>query len=240
MITLAKYGPAFDLPDLSSFVMKAEILLRMAGLDYTVDQSSAAFRKAPKGKMPYIVDDGVPIPDSTFIRFHLERKYGIDFDAGLSRDQRALGWAFEKMVEDHLYWAVIHSRWIEDANFEKVKSVLLPKLPPVLGPVIAALARRGVRSDLRSQGFGRHTPEEIYELGRRDLAALSDTLADKPFLHGPEPKAADAAVGGLLIALFSDAFRSPLDEAGRGLPNLVAYAERMRTRFFAGERALAA
>jgi hypothetical protein len=32
------------------------------------------------------------IADSTFIRAHIERKYGFDFDAGLSQQGRAQAW----------------------------------------------------------------------------------------------------------------------------------------------------
>src|SRR5215467_5535059 len=87
MITLYTFGPAFGLPDPSPFVIKAEILLKMAGLPYRTD--TTGFRKAPKGKLPYIDDDGERIADSTFIRWHIEKKYQFDFDRGLSAEQRA-------------------------------------------------------------------------------------------------------------------------------------------------------
>src|SRR5215468_12141155 len=109
MITLEGFGPAFGLPDPSPFVTKAEMLLKMAGLPYTVDTSG--FNKAPKGKLPYVIDNGEIIADSTFIRWHIEKKYGIDFDRGLSAEQRAIGWAFEKMAENQLYWAVVEESW---------------------------------------------------------------------------------------------------------------------------------
>ena len=60
-----------------------------------------------------ITDDGETIADSTFIRWHLEKKYGIDFDRGLGTEQRATAWAFEKMLEDHAYWTVLHARWVK-------------------------------------------------------------------------------------------------------------------------------
>src|SRR6476661_2469468 len=117
MITLYSFGPGFGLPDPSPFVTKAEVLLKMAKLPYRIDTSG--FKKAPKGKLPYIDDDGETIADSTFIRWHLEKKYKIDFDRGLSPEQRAIAWAFEKMLEEHLYWAVVHARWMDDVNFAK-------------------------------------------------------------------------------------------------------------------------
>src|SRR4051794_27366484 len=105
MITLYAFGPAFGLPDPSPFVTKAEVLLKMAGQPFRID--TGGFNKAPKGKLPYIDDGGEKIGDSTFIRQHLERKYGIDFDNGLSAEQRAVAWAFEKMAEDNLYWTLV-------------------------------------------------------------------------------------------------------------------------------------
>jgi glutathione S-transferase len=70
--------PAFGLPDPSPFVTKAEVLLKMAGLAYRIDNTG--FRRAPKGTLPYIDDDGERIADSTFIRWHLENKYHIDLE----------------------------------------------------------------------------------------------------------------------------------------------------------------
>jgi glutathione S-transferase len=76
MITLYAFGPAFGLPDPSPYVIKTEIQLKMAGLPYRRDLTG--FPTAPKGKLPYIEDDGEVVPDSTFIRAHIERKYGVD------------------------------------------------------------------------------------------------------------------------------------------------------------------
>ena len=86
-ITLYCFRPVAGLPDASPFVTKAMVLLKMAGLDYVEDRSG--FSKAPKGKQPYINDDGEIVADSTFIRFHIEKKYGVDFDAQLSAAQKA-------------------------------------------------------------------------------------------------------------------------------------------------------
>ena len=83
MITLYTFGPFFGLPDPSPFVMKAEMLLKIAGLKY--ETSTRGFRNAPKGKLPYIVDGETLVADSTLIRLYLEQQHGIDFDRGLSR-----------------------------------------------------------------------------------------------------------------------------------------------------------
>jgi glutathione S-transferase len=81
-------------------------------------------------------------------------------------------------------------------------------------------------------GFGRHAPDEIYKLGRRDLVAISDALGDKPFFFGPEPKAVDATLGAFAIGTLCKAFESPLRTAAEERPNLVAYRDRIVGRFF--------
>jgi glutathione S-transferase len=83
MIELHTFRAAFGQPTGTPFGVKAAILLRMADLPLKivyVDDS----RKAPKGKMPLIVDGAHVIADSTFIRHHLEQAHGADFDAGLT------------------------------------------------------------------------------------------------------------------------------------------------------------
>ena len=91
MITLYTFGPYFGLPDPSPFVMKCEMLLKLSGLN--VQENTRGFPGAPKGKLPYIDDDGTIVADSTLIRLYLERKYGFYFDRGLSARDRGVAWA---------------------------------------------------------------------------------------------------------------------------------------------------
>ena len=58
----------------------------MAGLAYRKEKAKPP--ASPKGQLPYIVDEAETIADSTFIRAHLEAKYGFDFDAPLSLQAR--------------------------------------------------------------------------------------------------------------------------------------------------------
>src|SRR5215471_11231634 len=167
MITLYGFGPGHGLPDSSPFVMKAEVLLKMAGQPYRID--TTGFSKAPKGKLPYIDDEGERIADSTFIRWHLEKKYKIDLDRGLSDDQRATAWAFERAVEDHLYWTLVYARWTDDANFDKGPRHFFRAVPAPIRPLVVFAVRRKVRGALRAHGIGRHSPSEITALAARSI-----------------------------------------------------------------------
>lgn len=230
MITLQCFGPAFGLPDPSPFVTKAEVLLKMAGLPYTVD--TGGLGKAPKGKLPYIVDDGEVIADSTFIRWHLEKKYRIDFDRGLNAEQRAIAWAFEKMLEEHLYWAVVHARWVDDVNFDKGPRNFFRKIPAPIRPFLVPMIRRQVRRALHGQGIGRHSPEEIVALGTRSIDATAVFLAAKPFMMGAEPSGLDATAFAFIAGALCPLFETKLRAAAERHDNLRRYVGRMTIRFY--------
>src|SRR5258708_27213090 len=91
MITLFGFGTGFGLPEVSPFVTKTEVQLKMAGLAYT--KQRAMPDASPKGQLPFISDEGVVVADSTFIRAHIEKTHVFDFDASLDRRQRAEAWA---------------------------------------------------------------------------------------------------------------------------------------------------
>ncbi len=230
MITLYTFGPGFGLPDPSPFVTKVEVLLKMAGVPYKTE--STGLSKAPKGKLPYINDNGTVIADSTFIRLHLEQQHGIDFDKGLSPVERGVSWAFEKMCEDHLYWAMVDARWMNDANFNAGPRNFFQAVPAVIRPAVSALVRRRVRSYAKAHGMGRHSGADIEALGIRDLDAIASFLGEKPYLMGNELCGADATIFAFVAGTLCDRFETQLRTATERHINLVDYRNRLMRRFF--------
>ena len=230
MIRLYTFGPFFGLPDGSPFVTKAMLLLKMAGLPYVEDRNG--YGKAPKGKLPYIDDAGEKIADSAFIRLHIEKKYGINFDAGLTDEQKGIGWALEKLCEDHLYWLVIAERWLIEANFTKGPAHFFDFAPAPLRPLIRVMVKRKIRSACVAQGLYRHAPDQRRELARRALASISAVLGDKPFLFGDKAHGVDATVGAFAMGGLCPLFDSAVREEEEKLPNLVAYARRIEAIYF--------
>src|SRR3546814_9762529 len=98
MITLHGGGPNFGLPEISPYVTKTEVQLKMAGLAY--EKHASVPMRSPKGQIPFIEDDGEFIADSTFIRAHIERKYGVDLDECLDGHQRAQAWRSEEHTSE--------------------------------------------------------------------------------------------------------------------------------------------
>jgi glutathione S-transferase len=230
MITLYTFGPYFGMPDGSPFCIKAEVLLKMSGLPYRLDHGG--FMKAPKGKQPYIVDGSTTVADSTFIRWHLEQAHGIDFDTGLSAEQKAAGWAIEKLCEDNIYWGIVRDRWMNDTNFDKGPRQYFDKAPALLRPLIIAKTRRNVKANLHGQGLGRHSVADGERIVAHGIGALSALIGDKPFLMGDTPCGADATVFAWAVGLLCPHFDGPTHRAALSHANLVAYRDRGMARWY--------
>ena len=230
MITLYGIGPGFGLPEISPYVTKTEVQLKMAGLKYVKQQVMPD--TSPKGQLPYIADGDERVADSTFIRQHLERKHGLDLDAALDERQRAEAWAIERMIENHFTWAVTYTRWMMPENFAKGPAHFFDGAPESIRDALREDVRGRVAENMRIAGLARHTPEEITELGARSLSALSMLLGWKPYLMGDRPCGTDAMAFSSLDGLMAPFFDSPLRQHALEFSNLVAYVDRMMARYY--------
>lgn len=230
-VTVYGFGPWHGLPDSSVFTVKTEIQLKMANVAYVKDLTG--FAMAPKGKLPYIRDiDGTIVPDSTFIRAHIEQTRGIDLDARLKPRQRAESWAIERMLEDHLNWAIGWFRWIPEEAFQEGPARFFDTAPVELQADLRNAARARVSAAMHAHGMGRHSAEEIAALGFRSLESLAMLLGDGEFLFGTEMSAVDATAAAMLASLIVPSLSSPLRHRAMQLDNLVEYTQRMMGRFF--------
>jgi glutathione S-transferase len=233
MITLYQFEPAFGLPNASPFCMKLETYLRMAQLPYTAPLVTLRdVARAPKGKMPYIEDQGKLVADSNFIIDYLKQTYGDPLDSWFNAQQRAVALAFQRLLEENLYWPVVHSRWVHPQGWELTRVAFFGKLPAPLKWIVPIAARRGLRQQLHGQGMGRHSEEEIQAIGKTDIAALADFLGDKPYFMGTVPCSLDATAYAFLANLLWVPLESPLKLHALRYPQLQAYCQRMRSRYY--------
>jgi glutathione S-transferase len=229
-LTLYVSRAGFGLPDTSPFVIKTEVQLKMAGLVY--DRASAIPPQAPNGKLPFINDHDEVVSDSTFIRAHIECKYGVDLDEGLDARQRAESWAIERLLEDHLYFAMVWFRWIDPENFAKGPAHFADSAPEADRPKLRQDLQARKAVEVHAQGVGRHTPARIAELGTRSIDALSQLLGDKACFMGESPSGVDATAFGVLASVLTPFFDTPLRRAAAARPNLVAHVARMMQRYY--------
>ncbi|MEQ1548175.1 MAG: glutathione S-transferase family protein [Chakrabartia sp.] len=231
MITLVQFPSYFGIANPSPFCMKVEILLKMAGLAYEIEVQSDP-SKGPKGKLPCIRDNATIIGDSALIQTYLEQRYNIDFDAGLSSMERATAHAFMRMCEERLYWCMVYSRWQEEENWPLLRQQFFGGLPPVIRSIVPVLARKQLRTNLKSQGLGRHSADEIYAFGKADIDAFATLLGDKSFMMGENPTCLDAISYPQLANLLLQEFPSPMTYAIEAHPSLLSYVERCRSLWY--------
>lgn len=233
MITLYKFGKLGDVADASPFCAKVEAYLKIANLPYEVEASAMNLRKAPKGKLPYITDDGKTIADSSFILKYLNDKCGNAVDGHLSDVEKSIAHAFTKMIDENLYWVLLHGRWKLDHNIETLNSQFFSSIPFPLNKIIASKARKDALLALHKHGMGRHTDDEIFEIGNRDLKALSDFLGSKKFFFGDKPSSLDATAYGILAQMIKvPAFKAPIFDKAKTYQNLVDFTERFHQLYF--------
>ena len=231
MIRVHQYAPAFGLPNASPFCMKLETYLRMTGLPHELVNSGDVL-KAPKRKLPYIEDKGTVVTDTTFIIEHLKRRHGDPLDATLSPQQRACGTAFQRLFEEDLYWALVHTRWATDAGWALTRAAFFGTMAAPLSWLVPGMARRGLLAELRGHGMGRHSAAEIGAIGCRDLTAVADFLDDKPFMLGDKPSSIDATAYAFLANVLWTPVDGPIVRHARDRPTLERYCLRMKARYF--------
>jgi glutathione S-transferase len=228
MIRLYGFSPLWGLSDLSPFVMKVEVYLRLTKIPYeTVPFSGEAFFQAPKGKYPCIVDGNEKIADSNFIIDHLKKKYGNTLDAKLGPTERAAGHAIKRMLEENLYWVLVAERW-RDTNAAAENYSTFAGAPAEL---VQAVTDKMI-GDLNGQGMGRHTQDEIEDIGNRDLEALANVVADNEYLLGSEPSSYDATAYAFVAHVIQPDYDSRMKRFITRLPNLMGYWDRFTRRHY--------
>ena len=230
MLKLYQFERTWGIPNLSPFCCKIETYLRMAEIDYQIVPVLPLV--GPKGKLPYIEDSGRSIGDSRFIITYLKSSYQ-DLDKALNNAELATSVAMQRLLEEHLFWAALYSRWqYTDENWQINKQAIFGGLPPVLRDVIAHRTRRKIQRQIYGHGTGRHQAEEIFALGKQDIDALSATLDNKKYFLGDQPTTLDASAFGLLINIIDCPIESPLKEYGLEKKNLSNYVDRIKHEFY--------
>lgn len=226
MIILHQYPAIWDLPSLSPFCIKVETYLRMAAIPYQVRWQNNP-KRGPKGKFPVLEDNGKLIPDSSFIIDYLNVNYAPSMSFS---DPSAL--AMQRLIEDHLYFIILYSRWIDKDGIKTINSEFAPFFPKPL----AFLALKWIRKQLTKQGYvqgiARHSKEEVYSLGVIDINTIAAWLGKKLFCLGEQYCAIDAIVYAFLRTIQQSPLQNPLKSALENHSHLIQYCERIHEKYF--------
>ncbi len=217
----------WGLPNPSPFCVKVETWLRLAKVDYV--STHANMLKAPRGKVPWIVDDGTLVSDSEAIINHLEASLDDPLgEASLAPDLRAQHHAVRRMLENGTYWLSFYERWVSDEHWATTRAAFFDPLGFPMGTLVGAMIRRRVARDAHGQGVSRYEASEREAMGISDWEAVEAVLGDAPFFGGAAPRRIDCAVYGFVCQALWAPFETSMARYVRGRPRLVAYGERMR------------
>jgi glutathione S-transferase len=229
MIELLQFPRGPGLMNLSPFCMKAEVFLRLSGLRHRCINDATPLR-TPKGKLPVLRDDGKQVADSAAIVAYLQQRYGAQLPRALLEPETPGLLALRRLLEDHLYFAMLWLRWIDGDGWAFTAPVFFGALPPGVRHVVPALVRRKIRRDLVGQGMGRHSRDEIVARAVADIGVLAAALGDDPFYAGAEPGAIDATAYAFLANIAWVPVETPVKAAVLAQPHLLQYCERMKAR----------
>jgi glutathione S-transferase len=229
-VKLFQFPRMFAIPNLSPFCCKLETWLRITGIPYEVVDTTDP-RKGPRGKLPYIEDAGVRIADSSLIVDHLVKTRGVDPDARLDASQHAIALLVQRTVEEHYSFVLAYTHLVRDEGLQHTRA-RFDGVPAIVRPLVGSFVRGRIKKLLWQQGILRYSHEQVVESALRDWRAVLTVMCDGPFFFGDEPTGVDAIVFGALAASVLTPIESPIRDYLRSQPACLAYAERMRARFF--------
>ncbi len=220
MITLYSYPELFGVADNNGYGLKVFALLRLAGVPFTHEHIFDA-SQAPRGQLPYIVDDGETIGDSETIIAHVIAKYRPAIDAALTVAQRDTDLLITRMLDD-LYWVMSYSRWKDERYWPAFRDALMREHPSLTEAGLLK-AREFNFQRYHFQGIGRYAPEAAYARGLADLAVLAHLIPAAGYVYGPRPTSIDAGIYGFIANILFYDIETPLKQFVVAQGNLVRH-----------------
>lgn len=220
MITLYSYPTLFGVADNNGYGLKVFAFLRIAGLAFVHEHVFDA-SAAPRGQLPYIVDDGEPVGDSEAIIAHLIGKYRLTIDAALGPRERDLSLLITRLLDD-LYWVMSYSRWQDERYWPAFRAALVREHPSLTEEGLTK-AREFNFQRYYFQGIGRYAPDVACARGLADLSVLADLVPAEGYVHGAAPTSVDAGIYGFIANIHFYDIDTPLKQFVSSQQNLVRH-----------------
>jgi glutathione S-transferase len=207
MLTLYSYPELFGVADNNPFGLKVFAFLKLTGVAFRHEHIFDA-AAAPRGQLPYIVDDGEHVGDSDTIIAHVIAKYRLPIDSALTQAQHNTDLMVRRTLDD-LYWVMSYSRWKDPQFWPLFRDAMLGAHASLTVDGMEA-ARKYNFERYRYQGIGRYEPQDVYKRGIADLSAVASLIGKRGFLFGPQPTSIDAGIYGFVANIYFYDIDTPL------------------------------
>ena len=227
MLELHKFVKQFGARDASPYCLRLMAYMKLAKIEHTTHETMDP-RTAPKAKMPYIKDGDMTMGDSELIIEYLKEKHGDMLNDGMSDADRAVAHAITIMLTERFYWAaILYPRWVLTDHHPLMVETWFGMIPGILRGFITKKIFKDVKKAAEAQGIGRHSTDDIYKMGMRDVKAVETLLGDKNFMFGDQVREVDATVYAFLSSAVTKPFVTPVSDYIESRPKLMDYIKRV-------------
>ncbi|KAF8374923.1 hypothetical protein PRIPAC_81352 [Pristionchus pacificus] len=232
-VYLVQYPRCRTIPNLSPWSLKLETWLRMAGIPFTnINNDFTKF--SAKGQVPFVEVNGRQIGDSNFIIETVKEEFKVDMEPADALGQSHTR-AYSALAEEHLTWVMFAIRGktgypflFSDDGWGRYFGTGLRRFFTQLVHKIGIWKLVTCRAN--AQGMGRHSLDELYDIAKEDLKAISAFLGDKQYFEGDRPTTLDATMFGHLAGLVYMSAPNDilLNSVKDTYPNLGQFVERIK------------
>jgi glutathione S-transferase len=220
MLTLYSYPTLFGVADNNGYGLKVFAFLHLSGVPFRHEHIFDA-SKAPRGQLPYIVDDDDTVGDSEAILTFVTQKYRLTIDAALTSAQHTANLLITRMLDD-LYWVMSYSRWKDERYWPAFRDALLREHPSLSEEGLAKAQAFNFQR-YHYQGIGRYDPDAAMARGLADLTALAALIPRQGYVHGESATSIDASIYGFIANIYFYDINTPLKQFVLAHDNIVRH-----------------
>ena len=213
---------------ISPFCLKLEIYLKYTNLSYE-NKFSLEFNHSPTNKFPFIERKGYKYSDSSIIVNMLEEELKNNaLNNHLTNEQKAISLAFQRLIEEHLYWGIIYSRWIDLSFGSTWKKTLQESLdlPKIMFNILYPSMRRNATKQILGQGLNLISKSEIYNKIDNDLKSIAYFLGDKKYFFNEKLSILDIICYSFLEMINNDSCNKKIKSLLNKYSNLKNFCDR--------------
>ncbi|XP_076068140.1 metaxin-1 isoform X2 [Oratosquilla oratoria] len=231
--------PAFKCWSLMEEIHGSQAYVKFAGAPVSVVKKTNPFR-TPKGQLPvFCCTDGPLTNFSEVTSFLRKQNYSCDYE--LSPKQCSEVVAYEHLLKEKLYPAIMYLWWVEPKSYyDVIHGWFFQNIPfPFKLWYPGSFHKKNV--DLINSLFDESdnmelVETELHKQAQECLTALSNRLGDKEYFFGKTPSTLDALVFSYLILLLKVDVKVPvLQNHIKACPNLSRYVSKILQRYFPGD-----
>uniref|UniRef100_A0A0N5AGF5 Metaxin n=1 Tax=Syphacia muris TaxID=451379 RepID=A0A0N5AGF5_9BILA len=218
--------------------LAARAFLKMADLQFRLEERHNAEYMSPNGKLPFLRLKGTDNKEALFPEFlcivDAVSKKGIRLSTGLVGSERSDMRAHIAVIEQLLKNAEIFITWADQKTYSQVtKQRYGSAFSWPLSLLLPAFKRKEVLSYLNAIGWGKMSIDQVLDFADRCFKSLSARLDKNMYFMGDLPTELDAlAFGHLYTILTTEIPNMGLVNSLRKFSNLIEFCRRIEKQYF--------